>query len=169
MSIFSENLKCLRKQKEISQVILAKELEISPSAITMYEQGRREPNFEVLKKIAVFFQVDYNILLGEQILPVEPEVKELFYTQEHNKDVDVVSNDVTVYIVSEAISKTDAGYEVGEISKDKTPGYPVDKYELELVDFLRDNPMCTELLAVLKNIDKVELEKLLSFTNNLVN
>ena len=168
MSIFSENLKCLRKQKKISQVILAKELEISPSAITMYEQGRREPNFELLKRIAVFFQVDYNILLGEQILPDGAKVEKLYYNQEDNKDADVVGNNGTDYIVSEDVSKTDTGYHVDEISKDRMPGSSVDQQELELVEFLRHNPMCQELLAVLKKIDKDELEKLLSFANNIV-
>ncbi|MEL7660359.1 helix-turn-helix transcriptional regulator [Acetobacterium wieringae] len=168
MSIFSENLKCLRKQKKISQVILAKELEISPSAITMYEQGRREPNFELLKRIAVFFQVDYNILLGEKIVPDEPEVEELFYTRNQKNDVNVVSNNVSDYVVCGAITEAGADYYDSEISKDMIPGYHVDQDEFELVEFLRNNPMSKELLALLKKIDADELEKLLGFANNIL-
>lgn len=64
MSSFSSNLKDLRKNKGMSQIELGKALEISTSSVAMYEVGKREPNFTLLKKIASYFKVDVNYLLG---------------------------------------------------------------------------------------------------------
>lgn len=64
MSSFSSNLKDLRKNKGMSQIELAKALGISTSSVAMYEVGKREPNFILLKKIASYFKVDVNYLLG---------------------------------------------------------------------------------------------------------
>lgn len=54
-------LKRLREEKEMTQAELGKALEISPSAIGMYEQGRRTPDIPTLKKIASYF----NLILQE--------------------------------------------------------------------------------------------------------
>lgn len=57
MSRFSEMLKYLRKREDYSQEELAKKIQISPSAISMYEQGRRQPDFETEEKLADLFNV----------------------------------------------------------------------------------------------------------------
>lgn len=64
MSAFSDTLKTLRKANHLSQQDLATVLEISKSAVSMYEQGRREPDFIILRKIADFFQVNLDYLIG---------------------------------------------------------------------------------------------------------
>lgn len=64
MSNFSTTLKQLRSQQGYTQESLAKALGVTKSRINMYERGEREPNFEMLKHIAEFFQVDMNYLLG---------------------------------------------------------------------------------------------------------
>lgn len=60
------HLKELRQYKSITQSDLGKALNISPSAIGMYEQGRREPDAEILVKIADFFDVTTDYLLGRK-------------------------------------------------------------------------------------------------------
>ena len=57
-------LKQLRKAKNITQLELSKALKISPSAVGMWEQGRNEPSYEMLKKIADYFNVTTDYLLG---------------------------------------------------------------------------------------------------------
>ena len=59
---FSEVFKNLRKEKGLTQVEMAKELGISRSAIGMYEQGKREPDFETEEKIADYFNVTLDYL-----------------------------------------------------------------------------------------------------------
>ena len=57
-------LKSLREAKGITQSELSKALKISPSTVGMWEQGRREPDYEMLKRIADFFDVSADYLLG---------------------------------------------------------------------------------------------------------
>lgn len=64
MATFADKLKTLRQTADLSQQDLADRLEISKSAVSMYEQGKREPNFELLLRIAGIFQVTTDDLLG---------------------------------------------------------------------------------------------------------
>ena len=64
MTTFNDRLKALRKQKGLSQRALAEKLEMSKSAVSMYESGFREPDHETTEKIADFFNVDVDYLLG---------------------------------------------------------------------------------------------------------
>ena len=57
-------LKELRESKGLTQSELAKLLSVSPSSIGMYEQGRREPDSETLRRISSFFNVTIDYLLG---------------------------------------------------------------------------------------------------------
>ena len=59
-----EKLKLLRKEKGVSQKIVAKELGITLSAYSNYEQGIREPSNEVLVKLCKYFCVSADYLLG---------------------------------------------------------------------------------------------------------
>ncbi|WP_144459951.1 helix-turn-helix domain-containing protein [Bacillus pumilus] len=53
----------LRKQAGLTQVELAKKLNVSRSALSQYELGTREPNYDLLIKIANFFEVTTDYLL----------------------------------------------------------------------------------------------------------
>lgn len=58
----------LRKKAGMSQLQLAKKLNISPSAIGMYEQGRRMPAVDILIKMANLFGVSLDYLItGREI------------------------------------------------------------------------------------------------------
>jgi transcriptional regulator with XRE-family HTH domain len=63
---FSERLKQLRTNKELTQRELAKLLNLSNGSIAMYETGKREPDFNILEKIADFFNVSVDYLLGRE-------------------------------------------------------------------------------------------------------
>ena len=62
--MFGKNLKYLRNSKGLTQAQLADCLNISTSAIGMYEQGRREPDNEMLKKICISLNTSIDYLLG---------------------------------------------------------------------------------------------------------
>ena len=53
----------LRRHAKLSQAEVAAQLQISPSAMGMYEQGRREPSTETLVALARVFGVSTDYLL----------------------------------------------------------------------------------------------------------
>lgn len=62
---FKEKLIELRKTCGITQDELAKALSVSRSTICNYETGIREPNFEMLEKIADYFNISMAELLND--------------------------------------------------------------------------------------------------------
>ena len=66
MPDFSTVFKNLRKDNNLTQAELAKKLGVAPSTVGMYERGQREPDFETLEKIANYFSVNMNTLLGKE-------------------------------------------------------------------------------------------------------
>ena len=66
MAQFGDILNILRKRDNLTQKELAQKLGISLSAISMYERGKREPDFETLEAIADYFNVNMNFLLGKE-------------------------------------------------------------------------------------------------------
>lgn len=65
MATFKDMLKYLRNREGLSQAELAQKIGLGTSTISMYEVGKREPDFETLETIADFFNVDMNFLLGK--------------------------------------------------------------------------------------------------------
>lgn len=63
---FSDVLKKEREKENLTQAELAKCLSVSPSAIGMWEQGKRVPAYEKLEEIADFFNVNIDTLLGRE-------------------------------------------------------------------------------------------------------
>lgn len=66
---FKDELRSLRLQDGLSQAELAKHLKISRSTVSMYESGKREPDFETLEIIADFFNVNMDRLLPKKDVP----------------------------------------------------------------------------------------------------
>lgn len=61
---FCEILKKLRTEKGISQRTLAKDLDVSPTAISHYEKGTKPPTLENVVKLAAYFGVSTDTMLG---------------------------------------------------------------------------------------------------------
>lgn len=53
----------LRKQKHISQIKAAMELNIAQNTLSQYETGIREPDLSTLKNLADYFNVSVDYLL----------------------------------------------------------------------------------------------------------
>ena len=64
--MLGEQIKKLRCQKGFTQQQLADYLHISPSAVGMWEKNRNEPDIETLKKLADFFGVTVDYLIGRE-------------------------------------------------------------------------------------------------------
>ena len=64
---FKENLKKLRIKKGLTQIELAKKLNISLETIRRYEQDRAQPQkLEILEQLTFILECDYNDLLGDE-------------------------------------------------------------------------------------------------------
>ncbi|MBP3950301.1 helix-turn-helix domain-containing protein [Bacillus suaedae] len=67
--MLSSRLSALRKNRNLTQADQAKVLGIARTTYAMYEQGNREPDYDTLKKLADFFDVDTDYLLGRTDKP----------------------------------------------------------------------------------------------------
>lgn len=68
MGNFANIFTQLRKERGYTQETLAKALGISRSTVGMYESGKRTPDSEDLEKLADFFNVDVDYLLGRSTM-----------------------------------------------------------------------------------------------------
>ena len=65
--MLGERIAALRRRTGLSQAELAQRLQISASAMGMYEQGRREPSVDTLVALAQELQVSTDFLLTGKI------------------------------------------------------------------------------------------------------
>lgn len=61
---FGIRLRALRKERNMTQRVLADRLGLATSAVCSYEAGARFPSYEILIKIARIFRVSTDYLLG---------------------------------------------------------------------------------------------------------
>ena len=91
MSCFSDKLKELRIDKKKTQRQLAKELNVSQNAVCNWENGNRQPTFEMLEKIASLFGVSVSYLLDNSVTS-----SAFSYSVNKNNmhdDLDIILND----------------------------------------------------------------------------
>ena len=81
-------IKLLREEKNIKQDELAKILSISPSAVGMYERDEREPNDEITLKLAEYFGVSTDYLLGKSDIRNPEELKNIRFANAGGLDTD---------------------------------------------------------------------------------
>lgn len=61
-----KNLKILREKENLTQEKLAKKLNLRQQAISLYENKKIEPDIKTLKKLANFFEVSIDYLVGNR-------------------------------------------------------------------------------------------------------
>lgn len=80
-----KTIRMLRKSRKMTQLELANLLNQSPSSITMYETGRRTPEFETLEAIADIFNVPFVMLDDSKVRPNQKiNQDEMIQTQSKN-------------------------------------------------------------------------------------
>ena len=80
MASFTTNVKNLRKSYKLSQRQIAESIGIKQTTYSDYERGRSEPTIEVLKKLATFFHVYIDDLIGFTLpLVANKEERELLH------------------------------------------------------------------------------------------
>jgi len=69
MATFAERLKDLRRKSRVKQTDIAEHLGLLPRAIRFYESNEREPSQENLIKLANYFNVSLDYLVGRSDNP----------------------------------------------------------------------------------------------------
>ena len=87
-TVFGYRLTELRTNKNMTQLELGLEVNVSGSAISRYECGLDEPSFDTVLKLAKFFGKDPNYLLGWTNKEADtPEQRFLKIMNEHAKEI----------------------------------------------------------------------------------
>lgn len=89
MSNFAFRLRRLRERKGLTQKEIATHFQLAESTVSMYEQGKREPDFDLLERLADFFEVTVDYLIGRSdkrnhtsTIETEPEVQVIMRAKE---------------------------------------------------------------------------------------
>ncbi len=62
-----KGLKKIRKERNLNQLKVAMDLNISREALSHYENGKRQPGIEMLNKLSRYFNVSIDFLInGEE-------------------------------------------------------------------------------------------------------
>ena len=64
--MFAKRLKVLRAEKDITQAEFAKIIGVAQQTVGSWEKGKSTPSYELLNKIADYFNVSSDYLLGRE-------------------------------------------------------------------------------------------------------
>ncbi len=106
--MLSTQIKELRRRKGWSQAELARRLHISPSAVGMYEQGRREPSVETLIALSREFKVtiDYLVTGSYSMNPDHKiSVSHKHITESLPEIIKLSREDLLVLLIAEMLGK----------------------------------------------------------------
>ena len=57
-------LKTIRKQRNLNQLKVAMDLNISREALSHYENGKRSPDIQMLRQLSLYFNVSIDFLIN---------------------------------------------------------------------------------------------------------
>ncbi|MGL5676814.1 MAG: helix-turn-helix transcriptional regulator [Cellulosilyticaceae bacterium] len=72
--MLKDRLKKLRNNKQLSQRALAELIDVSQQTIGSWETGRTEPDQQAIRRLADFFNVSADYLLGNSDLPRQTRI-----------------------------------------------------------------------------------------------
>ncbi|MFS0560088.1 helix-turn-helix transcriptional regulator [Terribacillus sp. 179-K 1B1 HS] len=91
--MIGKRLRYLREQRKLSQLELAKRLDIPNQNISNYEREFRQPDYETLVKLAEFYEVTTDYLLGKSDDPQSTHEEE-FEAFRNRPDLEVWYKDL---------------------------------------------------------------------------
>lgn len=118
-----DNIRAVRIAHKMTQKDLADKLNVKQTAVSYWENGKREPDFDTIKRICHIFSMTYNELLDGNWDGYTEEIKEDFI--EHNQ---------------------------GEISGHKKEYY-IDEETAQLAQEMFDDPDIRALFHMKRNMD----------------
>lgn len=96
--MFKIRLKKIRESKGLSQKQLAIFLDVSQGAIGNWESGTRMPNLDILGKIADYFDVTTDYLLGKEDCELQPDSIDSVIYEELQKMTDSEKEEILAFI-----------------------------------------------------------------------
>lgn len=157
---FSENIRKLRKKNSILQKDLSTQIGVTRQAIAAYESGIREPSFDVLIKIADFFGVSVDYLLGRtksveyELYVIGNNIKIIRNNLDYKTFADNIGKKTGILVYPELIEK----YENFERCPTKTFIKILAYYACVSVDFFYRNNSYDDILLE-KKLNKNELNQ----------
>lgn len=100
------------KGKKVSQQDLAKALNVSRSTVSMWETGASDPDTDSLQKIASYFSVSVDYLLGYNIL----EENKKLSTVTEDVGFDIVDTEYKFILQVRQLDERDRGYVEGQVA-----------------------------------------------------
>ena len=106
---FSENLKKIREEKNLSQQELAKKLDVAQSTIAMWEASNRTPKLAELNRLAIVLKITVNRLLGQpKDKKIEVAKDEIYIDGDKVSDLDATDVDGIIEYIN-AVKKKKKG------------------------------------------------------------
>lgn len=100
------------KGKKVSQQDLAKALNVSRSTVSMWETGASDPDTDSLQKIASYFSVSVDYLLGYNIM----EENKKLSTVTEDVGFDIVDTEYKFILKVRQLDERDRGYVEGQVA-----------------------------------------------------
>ncbi|AWG22130.1 XRE family transcriptional regulator [Flavobacterium faecale] len=108
MSLFSDNIRALRVRHNISQEKVATSLMITRGRYVKYEDGTSEAPYEILKKIAQYYQMSIDLLLSVDIRKID--VNELLKLENNRLVLPIQVDQMGENCIEVVTQKVKAGY-----------------------------------------------------------
>lgn len=108
--MLGERLAYLRRREGISQKDLGRELNISHYTISSYEKGRSEPSDEIKARIARYFNVSADYLIGliDDPLPFDREDGVLYLPRQMEPSVQNIFREFITFWESQGMTDSEA-------------------------------------------------------------
>jgi len=89
--LFNEILRQLRTEKNLSQKVVADAIGVDRTTYTKYETGKSQPDFTTIQKLAEFYSVSVDYLLGRT------NIRNPYIPEEYTKKHKVTKRDLMQY------------------------------------------------------------------------
>lgn len=115
---FGNRIRILRKKHNLTQLELAKKVEIPKSTLAGYENGLRRPKFETVEKLAEVLHTSSDYLIGitNESQPFKPtkDLRKLLKADDYHIDGKKLSNDDLDFVIQflEKLSKNDSNNDI---------------------------------------------------------
>lgn len=114
--MISARLKKLREEAGLSQKDLAKRLDVASSTIAMYESNKRTPDANMLEKIADFFEVSVDYLLGRTRNKNNSIIEGIYNNEIIKIEIEGRKVNLTIDDIQELINKLgEVGFDVNKL------------------------------------------------------